>query len=181
MAHQPRLDIPHIAQHIVQRGHNQQPCFGHEHDYHHYLQELQVAALKFDCHVHAYVLMPNHVHLLMTPQRPGAISGCMQTLGRSYVTYFNRTHRRSGTLWDGRYRSCLVESKTYLLTCCRYIELNPVRADLVASSADYAWTSHHFNAFGRRDPLVRPHPEYLALGALPAQRQTAYRELFHNA
>jgi putative transposase len=181
MVRQARMAVPHVPHHIIQRGHNRQPCFLDEYDYRRYLQQLLETTSKFDCLVHAYVLMPNHAHLLITPQWPHAISGCMQALGRRYATYFNRTHRRSGTLWDGRYKSCLVESQMYLLTCHQYIELNPVRADMVASPADYRWTSHHSNALGRPDPLIQPHPEYLALGTSPEERQAAYRDLFHNA
>lgn len=144
------------------------------------MQQLREAALKYGCVVHAYVLMTNHVHVLMTPRELGAISRCMQALGRRYVAYFNGRYRRSGTLWEGRYKSCLVDNQTYLLTCYRYIELNPVRAAMAASPAEYAWTSYHSNALGKPDPLIQPHPEYLALAALPEQRQAAYRDLFLN-
>jgi putative transposase len=125
--------------------------------------------------------MTNHVHLLMTPDAKGALSRCMQALGRRYVTYFNKTYHRTGTLWEGRYKSALVDNQTYLLTCYRYIELNPVRAAMVADPQDYPWSSFRANALGKSDPLIRPHDEYLALGVDAAQRQAAYRSLFKNA
>jgi putative transposase len=130
---------------------------------------------------HAYVLMTNHVHLLVTPNVKSALSRCMQSLGRRYVTYFNSTYRRSGTLWEGRYKASLVDNQTYLLTCYRYIELNPVRAAMVASPEDYPWSSFHANAMGMSDPLVQPHNEYLGLGADTTERQSAYRLLFKAA
>jgi putative transposase len=125
--------------------------------------------------------MTNHVHLLVTPGAKSALPQCMQTLGRRYVTYFNKTYHRSGTLWEGRYKSCLVDSQHYLLTCYRYIELNPVRAAMVGAPEDYLWTSFHANALGTSDPLIHPHPEYSALGSDALLRQIAYRELFKLA
>ncbi len=174
----PRLDIPGIPQHVIQRGNNRLPCFLLEKDYRCYLQHLGDAALKHGCLIHAYVLMTNHVHLLMTPCAAGAVSRCMQALGRRYVAYFNGSYQRTGTLWEGRYKSCLVDSQGYLLTCYRYIELNPVRAAMVAMPEDYPWTSHHSNAWGRPDPLLQPHAEYLSLASDPEQRRAAYRDLF---
>lgn len=144
------------------------------------MQQLREASLKYGCAIHAYVLMTNHVHMLMSSARSGAISSCMQALGRRYVAYFNGRYHRSGTLWEGRYKSCPVDSQTYLLTCYRYIELNPVRAAMVATPADYAWTSYHCNALGSPDPFIQPHAEYLALGTSSERRQAAYRDLFLN-
>lgn len=129
----PRFDIVGVPQHIVQRGHDRLPCFAAEHDHVRYLQELREAALRHACDVHAYVLMTNHVHLLATPRAVGAVSRMMQMLGRRYVGCFNACYRRSGTLWEGRYKSCLIDSEDYLLRCYRYIELNPVRARMVAA------------------------------------------------
>jgi putative transposase len=128
MPRQPRPDVIGIPQHVIQRGNNRQSCFFRPQDYRCYLQQLHEATQKHGCTVHAYVFMTNHVHLLMTPSAKGAISRCMQSLGRRYVIYFNNTYRRSDTLWEGRYKSCLVDNQSYLLTCYRYIELNPVRA-----------------------------------------------------
>lgn len=181
MPRQPRLDLPGVAQHVVQRGNNRLPCFFTEADYRRYLINLHEAAQKHDCAVHAYVLMTNHVHLLVTPRASGNVSRMMQSLGRRYVGYINRTHQRTGTLWEGRYKSCLVDSERYVLACHRYIELNPVRAAMVPAPGAYRWSSHHHNALGARDPLVSPHVEYLALGENDKQRQTAYRRLFENA
>jgi putative transposase len=127
--------------------------------------------------LHAYVLMTNHVHLLMTPAAPGQIARVMQSLGRRYVRYVNDRYRRTGTLWEGRYKSCLVDRDTYLLRCYRYIELNPVRAGMTADACNYPWSSHAANALGRPDPLVTPHPTYIALGAYPSERHAAYRAL----
>jgi putative transposase len=181
MPRQPRLDIAGIPQHVVQRGNNRQPCFLREQDYRCYLQLLREACLQEHCLIHAYALMTNHVHLLITPSAKGALSRCMQSLGRRYVTYFNNTYHRTGTLWEGRYKASLVDNQTYLLTCYRYIELNPVRAAMVASPEDYPWSSFHANALGVSDPLIHPHAEYLGLGTDAQQRQMAYRALFKTA
>ena len=181
MPRQPRLDLAGLPQHVVQRGNNRQPCFLREQDYRCYLQMLREASQQQSCLIHAYVLMTNHVHLLVTPTLKGALSRCMQSLGRRYVTYFNRTYRRTGTLWEGRYKASLVDNQIYLLTCYRYIELNPVRAAMVASPEGYPWSSFRANAQGMNDPLIHPHKEYLRLGVDPAQRQTAYRSLFRTA
>lgn len=177
MPRQPRLDLPGIAQHVIQRGNDRQPCFFTESDYLCYLQELRELTRRSRCHVHAYVLMTNHVHLLITPDAIGQIASLMQALGRRYVRYVNDRYHRTGTLWEGRYKSCLVDSDTYLLHCYRYIELNPVRACMVAAPEDYRWSSHAANAHGAADPLIHPHASYLALGATEAARQENYRSL----
>ena len=181
MPRQPRLDLPDIPQHVIQRGNDRQPCFFSESDRERYLAVLHEAALRYGCAVHAFVLMTNHVHLLVTPSERRAVSRMMQYLGRDYVAYVNAAHRRSGTLWEGRYRSCLVDSDRYLLTCQRYIELNPVRAGLVLDPGDYRWSSYQSHARSRGDPLLTPHPVYLALGATPQVRSTAYAELVREA
>ncbi|ODS64428.1 MAG: hypothetical protein ABS41_03005 [Arenimonas sp. SCN 70-307] len=173
----PRLDLAHIPNHIIQRGVNRAPCFVHGANYWRYLDELALAAKQAGCRIHAYVLMTNHVHLLVTPQEDGATSRMMQQLGTRYVRYFNACHQRTGTLWEGRFRSCLVGSDDYLLACQRYIELNPVRAGMVPHPGMYRWSSYHFNAQGRIDPLVQPHPVYLALAADANERWRAYRAL----
>lgn len=177
----PRPDFPGIAQHIVQRGNDRLPCFFAEADYRRYLTHLREAALAHDCAIHAYILMTNHVHLLVTPQAPGQVSRMMQSLGRRYVGYINATYHRTGTLWEGRYKACLVDSERYALTCHRYIELNPVRAAMVDSPAAYRWSSYHRNASGADDPLLTAHRSYIALGNGPQERQRAYRDLFREA
>jgi putative transposase len=147
-------------------------------DYRLYLAVLRHATDEFGCEVHAYVLMTNHVHLLLTPQSAHAISRVFQAIGRCYVQTINRKYGRSGTLWEGRYRASIVDSTTYLLTCYRYIELNPVRADMVSTPELYRYSSHGFNALGRPDGLVTPHAKYLALAADAERRQARYRDLF---
>jgi putative transposase len=181
MPRQRRLDLPGVPQHVIQRGNNRQPCFLREQDYRCYLSQLDEAARAQGCRLHAYVLMTNHVHLLMTPEVAGAVARTIQSLGRRYVGYFNATYRRSGTLWEGRYKSCLVDSERYLLACYRYIELNPVRAAMVEVPGDYAWSSYRANAQGRADRLVSPHDEYARLGTTVDERCAAYRALFLEA
>lgn len=166
-----------VAQHIVQRGNDRQPCFFRDADYDRYLQDLREASLKFGCHLHAYVLMTNHVHLLVSPQEAGAVGRMMQAVGRRYVRYVNDSLGRTGTLWEGRYKSCLVDSERYVLACYRYIELNPVRAAMVASPGEYRWSSYGANALGQTDPLVSPHPTYLQLDRDASHRQARYRDL----
>lgn len=180
MPRKPRFTLPGIPQHVIQRGNNREPCFLAEQDYRRYLSELQATAEKFHCRIHAYVLMTNHVHLLMTPMREEGIGDTMQALGRRYVYYINKTYQRTGTLWEGRYKASLVDSEGYLLTGMRYIELNPVRAQMVSHPGEYKWSSHGANAQGREDALLSPHPLYTALGPSPADRQQAYRELFRH-
>lgn len=178
MSRQPRLDIPHVPQHIVQRGNDRKPCFFLQGDHSHYLADLRESATRYGVAVHAYVLMSNHVHLLATADELGGISRMMQFLGRRYVAFINRKHQRTGTLWEGRYKSCLVDSESYLWNCYRYIELNPVRAALVGRPEEYGWSSYHGNALGRIDPLLSPHPQYLALASSDRGRREAYRALF---
>lgn len=177
MPRQPRLDLAHVTQHIVQRGNNRQPTFFADVDRVCYLTELNEITLRVGCHVHAYVLMTNHVHLLMTPTDIGQTARVMQSLRRRYVRYMNDRYHRTGTLWEGRYKACPVQSSTHMLRCYRYIEMNPVRAAMVADPADYRWSSFRANALGRRDPLVDPHAEYLALSSDPDQRLDVYRAL----
>jgi putative transposase len=178
MPRKPRFTLSGVPQHVIQRGNNREPCFLAEPDYRRYLEDLAGSAEKSACHIHAYVLMTNHVHLLLTPMREQGIGEMMQALGRRYVYYINKTYRRTGTLWEGRYKASLVDSDAYLLTCMRYIELNPVRAEMVNHAGEYQWSSYGANAQGRTDPLLTPHPLYTTLGATVADRQHAYRELF---
>jgi putative transposase len=165
----------------MQRGNNRQPIFFGDHDYRVYLNWLAEAAQRWNCAVHAYVLITNHVHLLMTPVDTEGVSRAMQYVGRRYVPYVNGRYRRSGTLWEGRFKSSLVQSDGYLLACYRYIELNPVRAGMVAVPSAYPWSSYAANAAGERDPLVTPHAGYLALGNTDLERQQAYGSLFETA
>lgn len=178
MPRRPRVVLPHIPLHLIQRGNNRQVCFVADEDYLFYLDWLKEFSGKTGCRIHAYVLMTNHVHLLVSADRGESPGALMKALGQRYVQYFNRTYRRSGSLWEGRYRSCLTQAEEYLLTCQRYIELNPVRAGMVEHPADYRWSSYRANAQGEENALVTPHEMYLGLGTTEASRLTAYRELF---
>jgi putative transposase len=178
MPRRARIALPNVPVHLIQRGNNRQPCFFADEDYHRYLDWLSEYAAKTDCRVHAYVLMTNHVHLLISAEKADAGGALMKLLGQRYVQYVNRVYRRSGTLWEGRFRSCPVQEEDYLLGCQRYIELNPVRANMVAHPAEYRWSSYRANAQGEADALVRPHLLYESLGSDAATRQAAYRELF---
>ena len=178
MPRRARLSIPGIPWHIIQRGNNRSVCFHTEEDYQLYLHHLQEFAVKFGCAIHAWVLMTNHVHLLLTPQKPDSASLLMKHLGQRYVQYINRTYKRSGTLWEGRFRSCLTQSEDYVLVCYRYIELNPVRAGMVNQPKDYRWSSYHTNALGKASSLITPHEEYLRIARDPQARLESYRALF---
>lgn len=178
MPRRPRIKLAGLPQHIVQRGINREPCFFAEEDYHCYLHWLEKAAADWHCVIHAYVLMTNHVHLLVTPETEAGIAKLMQAVGRRYVQYINRIYKRTGSLWEGRYKSSLIQAETYLLTCMRYIELNPVRAGMAQDPSQYRWSSYRHNGLGQSDPRLTPHPLYLALDRNDADRQTAYRALF---
>ena len=180
MARHPRLDLPGHALHIIQRGNNRAACFFTAGDYRLYLECLAEAAQTHDCRVHAYVLMTNHVHLLMTPHKAHAASAMMQHLGRRYVRIVNDRRGRTGTMWEGRFRASLVDSERYLLTCHRYIELNPVRAGMAVQPQEYPWSSYLHYAEGRIDPMVADHEPYARLGRTPLDRQEAYRALFQH-
>ncbi|TQV86652.1 transposase [Aliikangiella coralliicola] len=180
MARLPRLNLPDIPQHIVQRGNNRQACFVTKQDRIVYLEKLKEYSGKFEVAVHAFVLMTNHVHILATPHQGEGVSLMMQALGRYYVRYFNKIHARTGTLWEGRFKSALVDTENYFLTVSRYIELNPVRAKMVEAPAEYKWTSYHHNARGIRAKLITEHPCYLSLGCNDLNRQSAYRALFDS-
>jgi REP-associated tyrosine transposase len=181
MARQPRIDLAGVPQHLVQRGNNRQPCFRTDDERRLYLRWLYEAAQKYGGSIHSYVLMNNHVHLLATGAERGALGRMMQCLGRRYVRYFNTKHERTGTLWEGRYKSSLIDSDRYLLSCYRYIELNPVRARIVERPGDYPWSSYLANACGKSVELVTPHENYLVLGKTAAARSSAYRKLFHHS
>jgi len=162
----------------VQRGNNRQICFTGAAEFKAFAHWLRAGADKYGVAVHAWVFMTNHVHLLLTPKADDSVSRCMQYLGRHYVPYYNHRHRRSGTLFEGRFRSSIVQTRSYLLACQRYIELNPVRARMVSDPADYAWSSYRGHAFGRGAKMWRPHPEYLSLGGAASAREAAYRRFF---
>ena len=184
MARLSRYVIPGQPQHIIQRGNNRQAIFAADEDYQFFRDALAEAADKHGLSIHAYVWMTNHIHILATPEYGHSISQVFQSVGRRYVQYFNFTYRRSGTLWEGRYRATVVDSERYLLTLMRYIELNPVRAGLVSHPRDYPWSSYLRNAYGKFDlksKWLNPHDQYLKLGHDDIERQSAYRQLFRGA
>lgn len=178
MPRRARVLVPGVPVHVIQRGNNRSACFYADEDYRFYLQHLAEQAAKQGCAIHAYCLMTNHVHLLLTPARSESLGGLMKALGQRYVQYVNRTYHRSGTLWEGRFRSCLMQDEAYVLACYRYIELNSVRAGMVAHPAEYRWSSYRANARGETDALLSPQAVYLAQGLDEASRWAAYRELF---
>lgn len=180
MPRRPRITLPEVPLHLIQRGNNRQACFYADEDYLVYLGWLEEYAKETDCAIHAYVLMTNHVHLLLTPQTSRGAGDLMKRLGQRYVQYINRTYRRSGTLWEGRFRSCLTQEDDYVLGCYRYIELNPVRANMVQHPAEYSWSSYRANAQGESSTLLTHHPLYAVLGRDDRARQLAYRQLFRD-
>lgn len=180
MPRRARLSLPGIPWHIIQRGNNRVPCFYAEEDYRRYLDTLGELVPKYSCAVHAYVLMTNHVHLLLTPQGAESTALLMKNLGQRYVQYVNRSYGRSGTLWEGRYRSCLTQNEAYVLACYRYIERNPVRAGMVDHPGEYPWSSYGANGEGRDDPLITSHDEYRRLGRNDDERRFHYRALFQS-
>jgi len=180
MPRKPRFVLPGVPQHVIQRGNNREACFYAEKDYTRYLHFLKEAMQANNCVLHAYVLMTNHVHLLVTPFSEHGLSHMMQDLGRKYVRYINYNYKRSGTLWEGRFKASLVDSEAYLLTCMHYIELNPLRAKMVNHPSEYRWSSYADNAQGNSSDLITPHPIYLALENDDKCRQRAYQELFLN-
>ncbi len=156
-------------------------CAGIIADYQFYLDKLQWACKKHGCDIHAYVLMTNHVHLLITPYQEQSLGKALQMLGRYYVQYYNYRYQRTGTLWEGRYKAALIDAEAYLLICMRYIELNPLRADRVAHPSRYRWSSYGYNALGKTNDLITPHLEYQCLGPTDDKRRAAYRQLFKHA
>lgn len=183
MARQPRFVLAGQAHHIIQRGNNRQPIVIDDRDREQFLAMLRESALTHRVAIHAYVLMDNHVHLLATPELPDGLSRMMQALGRRYVGWFNHRHARSGTLWEGRFRAALIEGEQHLLACIRYIELNPLRAGMLAIGQDaaaYRWSSGAHHLGRRRDPLLIEHPLFWALGNTPFEREAAYRELLEQ-
>lgn len=180
MARTQRLELPDVPLHVVQRGNNRAACFFGDVDRRFYLKCLAEAAARRGVAVHAYALMSNHVHLLVTPREKGAVAATLQDLGRRYVRVINTIHERTGTLWEGRYKSSLVCDERHMLICHRYIELNPVRAGIVDDPGSYPWSSYAHYALGRHDHLITEHPTYLGLGATLAERRDAFRFMFRG-
>src|SRR2546427_502715 len=178
MARLPRYCLPDYPQHVIQRGNNRSPIFIANEDYSYYKDCLLDALQRYAAELHAYVLMNNHVHLLMTPQHADSLARILQSVGRRYVRYFNDTYQRTGTLWEGRYKATIIDSEQYLLRCYRYVELNPVRAGMVTHPGDYQWSTYRAHAHGEADRLIIDHASYLALGATAEARHAAYRALF---
>lgn len=178
MPRRSRLQAAGLPVHIIQRGNNRQACFFADEDYRFFLECLAKLAKRFRCALHAYVLMTNHFHLLLTSELQAGPSLLMKFLGQRYVQYVNRTYRRTGSLWEGRFRSSLVQTERYVLGCYRYVEMNPVRANMVKHPLEYPWSSYAANADGKPVAWLTPHGEYLALGLNEEKRREAYRDLF---
>lgn len=178
MPRHPRRFLPGVPVHLIQRGNDRKACFFTDRDYVVYLDKLRESCKIHGVAIHSFVLMTNHVHLLCTPERSESLSKMMQGLGRYYVRYVNSTYRRTGTLWEGRFKASLVSTERYLLTVSRYIELNPMRARMIKHPAEYLWSSYRHNAMGKQIKLITPHPIYLGLGNDSHERQFRYRALF---
>jgi putative transposase len=181
MARKKRIAPAGYAQHVIQRGNNRAACFACEADFAAYVHWLKLFSQRYQVSIHAWVFMTNHVHLLCTPEKENCgISTMMQSLGRMYVRYFNKKYGRTGTLWEGRFKSSVVDTDSYLITLYRYIELNPVRAGMVSAPADYKWSSYRCNALGLGTTLRTEHPIYTALGRDETSRLIAYQVCFQN-
>ncbi|NOR42083.1 MAG: transposase [Gammaproteobacteria bacterium] len=180
MPRKPRMYLPGVPCHVIQRGNNRDATFFAEQDYQFYLVCLYEAARKYHVKIHAYVLMTNHVHLLMTPQLKESISLVMQSIGRRYVQYINKEYRRTGTLWESRHKESLIDGERYLLVCSRYIEMNPVSANMVKHPSQYKWTSYMCNAHGVFNKLICHHEVYSRLGVNEGERQKTYASLFDD-
>ncbi|RJG07268.1 transposase [Noviherbaspirillum cavernae] len=181
MARLPRLVVPQQPHHIIQRGIDRQPIFRDAADYTAFLAWLREASRQFKVAIHAYVLLPDHLHVLATPADQVGLGRMMQWVGRQYVPYFNNKYGRAGTLWQGRYKATVIDAEKYFMTCSRYIELNPVRAGIVGSAAEYPWSSYVHHAGGKPDPLITDHAMYWALGNTPFDREANYRNLAEQA
>lgn len=181
MARRPRFCPAGYPVHVVQRGNNRQICFAKESDLAAYTKWLGESAEKFEVQIHGWVLMTNHVHLLLTPQHDSGVSKLLQSLGRRYVRHFNYAYQRTGTLFEGRFKSSVVQQEEYFLNCLRYIELNPVRAGMVKDPGDYKWSSYRAHAFGVRPSMWTPHEQYLKQGENEMQRRSNYRDWVQNA
>jgi putative transposase len=178
MPRKPRFFLAGVANHVIQRGNNKDAVFFEEEDYFKYLTILNEAATKQGVKIHAYVLMTNHIHLLATSETTSGISLAMQQTGRFYVPYINYKYKRTGTLWEGRFKSSLVSDELYVLACMRYIEMNPVRAHMVQAPQDYKWSSYHSNVLGVFDPIISEHVSYKGLARSRKKQQEAYKNLF---
>ena len=176
-----RIIMAGAVVHVVHRGNNRGQCFVSDEDRGFYLHHLGRRLPRSGCLLHAYCLMDNHVHLLLTTEQANGCALLMKSVAQLYAQYFNKRHGRTGYLWEGRFRSCLVQAEHYTLACYRYIEMNPVRAGMVRAANEFDWSSIHVNAGGDRSTLVTPHPEYQQLGTTPSERRAAYRDLFGSA
>ena len=180
MPRKPRFFLPNVPVHMIIRGNNRQAVFAENEDYFAYRRWLREASEQYECNIHAYVMMTNHVHILLSADQAANISRLSQAVGRKYVPYFNHKYGKTGTLWEGRFKASSIDSEFYLMACYRYIELNPVRAGMVENCKDYIWSSYHANALGEADSLITPHPNYLRLGLNDEKRQAAYKALFND-
>ena len=180
MARLPRYSIVNQPQHVILQARDGQNIYFAEQDYQYFHDCLDAAAYNYNLKLHAYVLMPDHVHVLATPGNSDSVSRMVQSLGRNYVQYFNECYDSSGTLWEGRYRATVIDAKNYMLTCCRYIELNPVRNGLVDKPQQYRWSSYAHNALGETDEMITASREYQDLGESDGERVKAYRKLFRQ-
>ena len=178
MARLPRIVVPGEPLHIIYRGNNRQDIFYTEEDMAHIKHHIAISLHKAYCPLHAYVFMTDHIHLLVTPKNRTELATFMQSVANRYVRYFNAKYHRTGTIWEGRFKSCLVDSERYLFTLYRYIEMNPVRAGIVPSTTDYPWSSYHYHALGKPDKLITEHTLYQDLGSDTAQRCRRYRQIF---
>jgi len=174
----PRFFLPNVPVHITQRGHSRAPVFFENADYFAYLKWVEEAADRYECDIHAYVLMTNHVHFLVTPNNKQSVSQMMQHIGRCYTPYINYTYGTSGSIWEGRFKASLIQDEQYLLTCMRYIELNPVRANMISNPAQYRWSSYRCNAQGKENQLITQHSLYQRLGRTKHDRCESYKALF---
>jgi putative transposase len=181
MPRMPRFFAPGLPLHVIQRGNDRATLFADSEDFGRFRGLLVHAAPRYGIAVHAYVLMTNHVHVLATPRSASSMPQAMHWIGCVFAQYLNTKYQRTGSRFEGRYRAAIVHDETYLLTCMRYIELNPVRAGIAASPAEYPWSSFRSNAHGEIDELIEPHPNFLGLGSAPRERHFAYRELFRGA
>ena len=180
MARLPRYSIVNQPQHIILKGLEGRRLYFEEQDYQYFHDCLDAAAYNYHLKLHAYVLMPDHVHILATPANTDSVSRTVQSIGRNYVQYYNESYASSGTLWESRYRATVIEAKTYLLACSQYIEMNPVRAGLVKKPQEYRWSSYAHNALARADEMFTDAPQYRRLGPNHKERARAYRARFKN-
>jgi putative transposase len=180
MARLPRIVIPNQPLHIMHRGNNRQEIFKTKEDMLRLKADIKESLLKSNCKLHAYVIMSNHLHLLLTPRDKDQLAIFMQSMANRYVRYFNAKRKRTGTIWEGRYKSCLIDSDHYLFVLYRYIEMNPVKASMVKNVKDYEWSSYRYNALGKADPLITEHLQYNRLGKDTRVRCKNYRALFHE-